>query len=488
MSSLAATTARSSAIARFPSQSRAHHRPLLTCAALAFSDLAALTVALTAAYGCWFLVNPHIPPARAILLLAPVCIVAEFIFSGHYPGLGFTAVEHLRRVCRGITFVYLLLAASMFLSKDISADSRGAVILAWAFSLAAAPAARWLAANVLASRAAWGVPVIVIGAGDTGGAVIHNLRKNKILGYNPVACLDDDPGKWGLCEGVPVVGRLADAAAVAQRMGAEHAIVAIPGIDRERLIWHLRRWRQIFPRLLIVPNLAGIASLWTEPRDLGGVLGLEIRHNLLNQWNQRFKRAADIAAAAVGMVFAAPLIGLSALWIRLMSPGSAFYTQEREGQDGRKIRVFKLRTMYPEAERMLREHLAADPAARAEWDRYCKLKCDPRILPGVGHLLRKTSLDELPQLWNVLKGEMSLVGPRPFPEYHNARFHPEFRWVRTRVKPGLTGLWQVSGRSDGDLAVQESLDSYYIRNWSLWLDLYILLCTVRTVLSREGAC
>jgi Undecaprenyl-phosphate galactose phosphotransferase WbaP len=476
------------AIAAFPSRSRPACRPFLTSAAMAFCDLVALTLALAAGYGCWFLVNPTIPPFHPSLLLVPACTVAEFVFSGHYPGFGLTAVAHIRRICRGITLVYLLLAASTFLTKDISPDSRGAVLLAWTFSLVAVPAARWLATALLESRSYWGVPVIIIGAGETGSAVIRNLRLNKILGYRPVACLDDDPRKHGVCEGVPVVGSLLDAASVARRLGAQYAILAIPGIEREQLVWHLRRWRQIFPRILIVPNLAGIASLWTEPRDLGGVLGLEIRHNLLNRWNQRAKRAVDIAASLLGLLLAAPLLAMCALWIRLVSPGSAFYTQPREGQDGHKFGVFKLRTMYADSEGMLGRHLAAHPAARAEWERYCKLKRDPRILPGVGHLLRTTSLDELPQLWNILKGEMSLVGPRPFPEYHNARFDPEFRWVRTRVKPGLTGLWQVAARSDGDLAVQESLDSYYIRNWSLWLDLYIVARTVRAVLAREGAC
>jgi Undecaprenyl-phosphate galactose phosphotransferase WbaP len=472
----------------FPPLTRTDHGPVLASVTLAVFDLAALTLTLAAGYLCWHFVNPQIPTPHPMLLLLPLCTVAEFVYSGHYPGFGTTAVEHIRRNCRGITFIYLLFVAGMFLAKELTAASRGAAVLSWAFSLVAVPAARWAATSLLKSRSCWGVPVVVMGAGDTARAVIRNLRMNQVLGYRPVACLDDDPDKWGDCEGVPVVGPLARACDVGGRLGARHAIVAIPHLERERLVWHLRRWRQHFPRILIVPNLAGIASLWTEPRDLGGLLSLEIHHNLLSPWDQRIKRAVDIAVSSLGLVVAAPVLAFCILRIKLVNSGSAFYTQEREGQEGRTILICKLRTMYPGAERMLREHLAADPGARAEWDRFCKLKRDPRILPGLGHLLRKTSLDELPQLWNVLKGEMSLVGPRPFPEYHNARFDKEFRWVRTRVKPGLTGLWQVSARSDGDLGVQESLDSYYIRNWSLWLDLYILARTVRAVIACQGAC
>ena len=170
-----------------------------------------------------------------------------------------------------------------------------------------------------------------------------------------------------------------------------------------------------------------------------------------------------------------------------MSRGNPFYWQTREGENGRPLHILKLRTMYPNADKLLADYLDRDPAARAHWNRYLKLRDDPRVLPGVGHFLRRSSLDELPQIWNVFKGEMSMVGPRPFPVYHVEQFKPAFRDLRTKVRPGLTGLWQISARSEGDLEVQANLDTYYIRNWSLWLDLFILSRTARAVILGQGA-
>ena len=186
-------------------------------------------------------------------------------------------------------------------------------------------------------------------------------------------------------------------------------------------------------------------------------------------------------------VLTVPLIAISAIWIKLQSPGPAFFKQQREGQNGRRLTVYKLRTMYPEAETLLEKYLFDHPTEKQSWVRYYKLKKDPRVLPGIGFFLRRYSLDELPQLWNVLRGDMSLVGPRPFPYYHLESFPVAFRILRGSVMPGITGFWQVSQRSDGDLNVQEAEDSYYIRNWSVWLDIFILIKTLATLLSAKGA-
>ena len=171
----------------------------------------------------------------------------------------------------------------------------------------------------------------------------------------------------------------------------------------------------------------------------------------------------------------------------IISPGNPFFFQEREGYRGKPFKVWKLRTMYPDTEKRFQQYLEQVPEAREEWNRYFKLKSDPRILPFVGHILRKTSLDELPQLWNVVRGEMSLVGPRPFPYYHLETFGKDFRKLRQSVMPGITGFWQISARSDGDVKQQEALDTYYVQNWSIWLDIYILARTVAVVLLRKGA-
>ena len=212
-----------------------------------------------------------------------------------------------------------------------------------------------------------------------------------------------------------------------------------------------------------------------------------MKKNLLVPGNRFLKRVLDYSIAAPAFLASLPVLAMAAIWIKIVSPGPVLFRQEREGPNGRRITMLKLRTMHRDAEKLLAEYLESDPEEKLNWLRYFKLKKDPRVLPHIGWFLRRYSLDELPQLWNVLRGEMSLVGPRPFPYYHLDQFPASFRHLRASVMPGITGLWQVTARSDGDLRVQEVEDTYYIRNWSPWLDIYILLRTTQTVLSAKGA-
>ena len=463
-------------------------RPVATGLLLLLADSAALLAAGWAGVQIWMLWNATIG-AGFYLGLWPVLGVFPLVYAslGLYPGAGLNAVEELRSTAVGTTLVYLVAAASVFFGKEVGFYSRGVFLSSWFCSILLVPLTRALLRNRFAARPWWGVPVLVLGAGMSGRMVAGRLKLQPELGLKPVAFLDDDGRKQNRDATLPIAGPLSAAPQLSAALRIRHALVAMPGLKREELIGVLERMGAVFPHLIVVPDLFGMASLWVSPRDLGGVLGLELRQNLLMPLNRWLKRALDLGMASAAGILALPVIAVVVFWIKRVSPGSAFYTQEREGEAGRTIRIRKLRTMHFNADALLEEHLARNPEANEEWRRYFKLKNDPRILPGIGRLLRLTSLDEVPQLWNVLKGEMSLVGPRPFPYYHLGQFDRRFRSLRGRVAPGLTGLWQVAARSNGDLSVQEALDTYYIRNWSLWLDLYILARTVRAVLVRQGA-
>jgi Undecaprenyl-phosphate galactose phosphotransferase WbaP len=472
------------AVSRF---ARLRHSPAPMAAALVAVDTIALVICLMAGFWLYGFVKPEIILYRSAIATYALGGIFIFYALGLYPGIGRTTVEELRRTSYASTLTHLFLMGSMFLAKTMWADSRGGVLISWALSQLAVPAARALLRHSFYKVGMWGIPVVVLGAGKTAQKVIDNLRDTPGLGYWPLVCLDDDMDKRGVCNGVPVVGCLDDAAEVAEKYNIRCAIVAMPGIQRRTMTGIVEDLSKTFPSVILVPDLFGIATLWTQPQDLGGVLGLKICANRLSPTSRVLKRTLDIVAASIGMIVTAPLMLGAMVWIKATSKGPAVYLQMREGKGGRLIAVRKLRTMYEDAEARLERYLADNPAALEEWRRYFKLKDDPRVLPGVGRLLRRSSLDELPQLWNILVGEMSLVGPRPFPEYHNAHFEPRTRQLRLAAAPGLTGLWQITARSDGDLDVQAALDSYYIRNWSMWLDLYILVRTAAVVWRGTGA-
>jgi Undecaprenyl-phosphate galactose phosphotransferase WbaP len=237
---------------------------------------------------------------------------------------------------------------------------------------------------------------------------------------------------------------------------------------------------------LIIPASFDAPLAWVHPRDLGGMLGLEVKRNLSSPHSQIFKRAVDLLLVGTTAPLWGPLCALVAVLIWWEDGASPLFIQERVGKDGETIQVVKFRTMVPDAESVLQQKLQEDEDLRREWENSHKLRSDPRVT-RIGTVLRRLSLDELPQLWNVLRGEMSLVGPRPLPAYHHKALTERARDLRERVRPGITGLWQIAGRSDAGTDGLDKYDPYYVRQWSLWLDAVILVRTLRTVVKGKGA-
>jgi lipopolysaccharide/colanic/teichoic acid biosynthesis glycosyltransferase len=255
-----------------------------------------------------------------------------------------------------------------------------------------------------------------------------------------------------------------------------------PGADE-----FLDRLMFVFPRVIILREFDELPVEGVSVRNLGGVLGLEYGSNLLRRQSRWVKRSLDIGLGVLLLVVTFPVTLGCMIAVKLLSAGPALFWQTREGRKGRPVRVPKIRTMVPDAEHRMEELFLTDAGLREEWKSAFKLKRDPRIIPVVGKLFRRFSIDELPQLWSVVKGDMSLVGPRPFPDYHLDALTPQARQLRNEVRPGITGLWQVTARGTAGVEAQQSHDIYYIRNWSPWLDLYILARTISVVISGRGA-
>ena len=343
------------------------------------------------------------------------------------------------------------------------------LLLAWCDTLVLVPLLRGVARSACSRKAWWGNPVVIVGERGVALALAAMLESQPDLGFKPAAIVEEP--------------RLA--ALMARDRGIRHVILAMSGLPRETLRTFFEECYDSFSDVIVIPDLAGFSSVWAEPRDLRGTLGLEVQQKLLIPRARVLKRVIDIGLVVVLSFVALPLIVVIAALIKLTSPGPAFFGQRRLGRNGAPFQAWKFRSMAADATKVLEQCLASNPALREEWRRSHKLRNDPRVT-RVGKFLRRTSLDELPQFWNVLRGQMSLVGPRPIVAEEICRYGESYSLYK-KVTPGLTGLWQVSGRNNTTYEQRVNLDLYYVRNWSPWLDLYLLARTVSTVLLARGA-
>ena len=451
---------------------------------LACVDVATLFCAGALSYAFWASRVLHQPAALYTGAL-PLVVLFPLIYGvmGLYRVVGPGAVETIRRLSYGTSLGFLLLTATEFSFKVGPVYSRAAFAFAWLGALLLLPLFRFLALSVLTGFKWWGEPTLVIGGREQVEKIVRRLHGAKSLGYRIVGafCFGLDRFSNEIAS-VRVFGA-PEKIFMFHNSGATTVLVCsgLEGVTVEEL---QRRFR----RVVMMADESGLPVEHAQVINFGHTLGIEFTNQLLRRENRVIKRALDIVCGTLFLIVASPLILVGGLLVKIVSRGPIFFRQEREGLDGRTITLWKIRTMRCDSERVLEDCLARDAKLRAEWSRRLKLSRDPRVVGAVGRLLRRFSIDELPQLLSVVRGDMSLVGPRPFPEYHLKMFTPEFRQFRNSVRPGLTGMWQVMIRSDGSIDEQQFYDSHYIRNWSLWLDVYILAKTVLAVLGAQGAC
>ncbi|MBO4313265.1 MAG: undecaprenyl-phosphate galactose phosphotransferase WbaP [Desulfovibrio sp.] len=408
-----------------------------------------------------------------LLLLAGPVLAA---FLGLYPLITLPAHLEIRRLATVATLLYALILGMIFMRQSSIELSRFIIGGAWFLTLFTLPVMRGLCRRRFSRRSWWGSPLVILDHGRTASHLWHDLKRHPERGLNPVDIFDlpDDRMKLeaqlsGLARRWPGA-----VAMVVQHAGEGAGLDFVSEVNRH------------FSRVLLVPAFGrGFRVHWMSPCDLGNIVGLQLRQNLHDAWRICLKRAIDLFFCIAFMPLLLLIGAALGLLIVCDSPGPVLYRQWRVGRNGRRIGVYKFRTMVRNADAVLKEMLEMDPELAAEWERDQKLRCDPRVT-RVGAFLRKTSLDELPQLINVVTGDMSLVGPRPVVEGERGKYGPVFDEY-CRVRPGITGLWQVSGRNNTSYAERVAYDHYYINNWSVWMDIWILCRTVPVVLTGYGA-
>ncbi|MDR0586045.1 MAG: undecaprenyl-phosphate galactose phosphotransferase WbaP [Treponema sp.] len=413
----------------------------------------------------------------------PIFILVFWIAGRLYPGAAQAPAEELRRFTETSAIVHGGIIISRYI-EDLEFDAISmAFILSFIFSALILLVCRSLMRSFLFVTKLGSIPAVVFGGGSTGRVIIDRLLQSKTTGYTPVLILDDDPSAEDEYRGIPVIHDTCIGPEIAALFHIRMALVALPELSKKHLSVLINNSVSAFRYRVIIP--AVFSNTGMSVRDFGGILGIASTNRLNMFWNLWIKRLFDIVLVLGGGIIILPFLLVTALLVKLSSPGPVLYGHTRIGRGGRCFKAYKFRSMCVDADERLKALLESNPLLHEEWEANHKLKDDPRITP-IGKLLRRTSLDEFPQLINILKGEMSLIGPRPIVDAERKKYGEHFHRIFS-VRPGLTGLWQVSGRSDTDYAERVSLDTYYLESWSLWLDFWILYKTVGAVIRGKGA-
>ena len=420
-------------------------------------------------------------------------ILCVFAAAGLYPGIMISPTEEVRKftICSFFSFsgiaasiVFYSLVESDFAINYFIRDSNNwgivlALLVAVPFAIILLPGLREAGRAFFSHFRWWGVPAVIYCSGNSADEIIRRLKKNRSFGYKPAVIINDhlDP-KERTYKGIPIFPPSKEIDEIIHKHNIKVAIICNYDSDVTDISTSFRY-------TITIKKNPGVSTSTQHLKDIAGIIGYASTHNLTFKTNLFAKRFMDVFIVLVFTPVLIPVFMILALLVKLTSKGPVFYGHKRVGKNGKEFKAWKFRSMCIDSQEQLEKILATDPVRRAEWEKDRKFTDDPRVTK-FGKILRKTSLDELPQLFNILTGEMSFVGPRPVTQGELVKYGEHKDFVLS-VTPGLTGMWQISGRSDTGYEDRITFDTYYIQNWSVWLDIWILIKTVWVVIKGKGA-
>lgn len=428
--------------------------------------------------------NEHLSRLEAHLILSILCVSWFWFRLRHYTyrkPFWFELKEILRTI---LIFAVIDLGITAFSKWQMS---RNAWVLTWTSILILVPLFRFGTKKLLKRLKLWKKQCIIIGIGNNAQEAYRALTSEKSLGFDIQYFFSPTP-KEAQREllGLRIIDNERLLWRTTDRRNSQYIIALDDDQGKLREYWIKRLAVNKCRSVSVIPTTRGLPLNSTDMSFIFRyeVLLLRINNNLTKKSARLIKRVFDIACSLFIILLLSPVLVYLAIWV-MKDGGSPIYGHTRVGLNGRAFKCLKFRSMVKNSQEVLDHLLSTDPDAKAEWEKDFKLRNDPRITK-VGHFLRKSSLDELPQLFNVLRGEMSLVGPRPITQEELDRYGDNKDYY-LMAKPGITGLWQVSGRNDVDYETRVYFDAWYVKNWSLWNDIAILFKTIDVVLKKDGA-
>lgn len=424
--------------------------------------------------------------------VVPIILIL-FSCVGLYPGIMIPSTEEIKKFCGCTFFGFLLVVLSIFISeiqdssfsKVILEDSEDLYVsLAFLISIPIATlllsAFREIFRHLFSKFSFWGVSCVIFSSSESANEIINRLLSNRNLGYHPCVIIDSSISNDNTYyEDIPIFSsKNKEILNIIYKSKIKNAIICDYKEDLSNIM-------KSFRYTIVISKNQSNFTFTQHLKDIAGIIGFSSTHNLTFKHNIFFKRFLDLFIILIFSPIIIPLMLILAFLTKITSKGPIFYGHPRVGKNGKTFKCWKFRSMCINSQEILKEILETNPQMRAEWEKDHKFVNDPRITK-FGKILRKTSLDELPQIINILLGDMSFIGPRPVTEEELFKYG-EFKDYVLSVSPGLSGMWQVSGRSDTGYEERVSFDTYYIQNWSIWLDIWILIKTVWVVLNHKGA-